>query len=262
MGKNNKAKAKGFKRVISKFKRLVTEDDNYYDPDAAILKPISRKPQEQNQVVLGINEELKPQTEPISIMEDFEDFQANNSLVVDDLIKNVSQSLSMSVSTSMSLSAEHFDSDSVSTSESSLQDSLWENDSLETYSLDSSSHIIDQSDSESELVLEDESLSASISASESLSESEYWSIFESESLSISESDSLYESGWLSASISASESLSESEYWSIFESESLSISESDSLYESEWLSASISASESLSESISWESTIPFGRSFYL
>ena len=37
MGKNNKAK--GFKRVISKFKRLVTEDDNYYDPDAAILKP-------------------------------------------------------------------------------------------------------------------------------------------------------------------------------------------------------------------------------
>ena len=124
-GKNNKAKAKGFKRVISKFKRLVTEYDNYYDPDAAILKPISRKPQEQNQVVLGINEELKPQTEPISIMEDFEDFQANNSLVVDDLIKNVSQSLSMSVSTSMSLSAEHFDSGSVSTSESSLQDSLW-----------------------------------------------------------------------------------------------------------------------------------------
>ena len=148
MGKNNKAKSKGFKRVISKFKRLVTEDDNYYDPDAAILKPISRKPQEQNQVVLGVNEELKPQTEPISIMEDFEDFQANNSLVVDDLIKNVSQSLSMSVSTSMSLSAEHFDSDSVSTSESSLQDSLWENDSLETYYLDSSYHIIDQSDSE------------------------------------------------------------------------------------------------------------------
>ena len=187
MGKNNKAKSKGFKRVISKFKRLVTEDDNYYDPDAAILKPISRKPQEQNQVVLGIDEELKPQTEPISIMEDFEDFQANNSLVVDDLIKNVSQSLSMSVSNSMSLSAEHFESDSVSTSESSLQDSLWENDSLETYSLDSS-HIIDQSDSESELVLEDESLSASISASDSLSESEYWSIFEMESLSISESD--------------------------------------------------------------------------
>jgi len=190
MGKNNKAKAKGFKRVISKFKRLVTEDDNYYDPDAAILKPISRKPQEQNQVVLGINEELKPQTEPISIMEDFEDFQANNSLVVDDLIKNVSQSLSMSVSTSMSLSAEHFDSASVSISESPLQDSLWENDSLETYSLDSS-HSISESDSESELVLEDESLSASISASESLSESEYWSIFESESLSISEPDSLY-----------------------------------------------------------------------
>ncbi len=95
MGKNNKAKAKGFKRVISKFKRLVTEDDNYYDPDAAILKPINRKPQEQNQVVLGINEELKPQTEPISIMEDFEDFQANNSLVVDDLIKNVQQTNSL-----------------------------------------------------------------------------------------------------------------------------------------------------------------------
>ena len=79
MGKNKKVKTKGFKRVISKFKRLVTEDEDYYNPDAAILKPINRKPQDQNQLVVDPNEELESLAEPMSIMEAFEDFQANNT---------------------------------------------------------------------------------------------------------------------------------------------------------------------------------------
>ena len=146
MGKNKKVKAKGFKRVISKFKRLVTEDEDYYNPDAAILKPINRKSQDQNQLVVDPNEELESLAEPMSIMEAFEDFQANNSLVVDDLVRNLSQSLSTSVQNYLSLSATNSYSDSVATSEPSLQDTLWENDSLEVSSQDSLAHIVEQSD--------------------------------------------------------------------------------------------------------------------
>ena len=146
MGKNKKVKAKGFKRVISKFKRLVTEDEDYYNPDAAILKPINRKQQDQNQLVVDPNEELESLAEPMSIMEAFEDFQANNSLVVDDLVRNLSQSLSTSVQNSLSLSAANSYSDSVATSEPSLQDTLWENDSLEVSSQDSLAYIVEQSD--------------------------------------------------------------------------------------------------------------------
>ena len=287
---SKKEELSGFQRLLSKIKRLVNEEDNDYDDhhsDAVELKPVSKKMNEQKEMVRKASEDFELPLESVSVMEVLEAFQEKNSLNMAELIKNVSQSLSTSALASLSdfIAVSYSESYSQSISEkgyslrnsmseaNSLSDSVSVSESLTATSIQESvSHSLYVSDSVSMSMLSSsESIASHTDSSEVSNQSEP----DSENLSSSQSSSVSESKSpsLSQSLSVIDSVSESEDPSDLDSESISESVSDfvpaseshsdselaqdiasasfitSKYVSESEDPSVLVSESISESVS-------------